>query len=404
MRKLWLIARHEYLKIIHKRSFLLGTLALPVFFVGIMVLSIVFTVGGTDRRPIGYVDHSGVLSAGVVPTKNSRGEQLIEIRRFADEAAARKALEAGQIQAYYVLPGDYPDTLDVTLYYWDKVPADSIQSDFDYFVRANLAAQLPAAVQERALKGDELTARSADGGQELRGNTIVNFLLPFFIGLFFIIAVMSAAGYLLQAVTDEKESRTVEVMATSVTPMQLIGGKALGLIAVALTQILILLVVVVVGLSIGSRFIDFLAEVRIPWSLFATVAVFFVPAFALIGGMMIAIGSVVTEVRQGQQIAGMLNMLFSLPYFFVIVFFTAPNSTLSTILTLFPTTAFVTITLRWGMSTIPAWELIASWVLLVVSAGFMVWAASRIFRAGMLHYGQRLDFRSVVRAVRSRTA
>jgi ABC-2 type transport system permease protein len=402
MRKLWVIARGEYTKIARKRSFVLGTLAIPVFFIAIMVLSVAFTVGGTDGRPIGYVDQAGVLAAGVAPTENARGDKLIEIRRFADEAAARAALEARQIQAYYVLPIDYLKTQDIKLYYWDKAPAVTIQRDFDFLVRSKLVANLPAEVQTRLRDGVELTARSADGQQEISGKSFINLLLPFFIGLFFMTTVMGSGGYMLQAVTDEKENRTVEVMSTSVAPLQFIGGKALGLIAVALTQIAILIVVIVAGVMIGARFIDVLQEVRVPWSLLLLIAVYFLPSFALISGMMIAVGAAVTELRQGQQIVGALNMLFTLPYFFVVVFFSAPNSTLSTILTLFPTTSFITVTMRWGLATIPAWELIVSWVLLVASSVAMMWAASRVFRAGMLRYGQRLDFRSMLLALRTR--
>ena len=241
--------------------------------------------------------------------------------------------------------------------YWDKVPADTIQRDFNYFMRVNLVTQLPQAVQTRALNGAEIVARSADGRQEISGSGIFNFILPFFVGLFFMITVMGAGGYMLQAVTEEKENRTVEVMATSVTSEQLIGGKALGLIGVALTQIAILLVVVVLGIVIGSRYIDFLQDVSVPWSLLLTIVAFFVPAFALIAGMMIAVGASVTELQQGQQLVGVLNLLFSLPYFFVVVFFTAPNSTIATILTLFPTTSFTTITLRWGVASIPEWQI-----------------------------------------------
>lgn len=402
MRKLLIIAKHEYSKIARKRSFVLGTLAMPVFFIAIMVLSVLFTVSGTDRRPLGYVDQSGVLTNAVVPSETARGEKLIELRGFADEAAARAALTAGDIQGYYVLPADYLSTHEVKLMYWDKIPADTLQRDFNYFMRVNLAAQLPPAVQTRAIQGAEVVARSADGRQEISGGGFFNFVLPFFVGFFFIITVMGAGGYLLQAVTDEKENRTVEIMATSVTPEQLIGGKALGLIGVALTQIAILIVVVVLGITIGSRFIDFLREVSVPWSLLLTIVVYFVPSFALIAGMMIAVGASVTELQQGQQLVGVLNMLFTLPYFFVIVFFTAPNSTLATILTLFPTTSFTTITLRWGVASIPVWEMIVSWVLLVASSGLMVWAAARVFRVGMLRYGQRLDVKGMLQAVRAR--
>lgn len=402
MRKLMLIAKHEYRKIARKRTFLLGTIGMPLFIVVIMAFSIIVTVAGTDQRPLGYVDHAGVLAAGVMPAKNQRGEPLVEIRAYSDDAAARSALEAKQIQAYYVLPADYATSHTVEVYYWDKAPADPIQGDFDYFLRANLVTTLPKNVQQRALDGVELTARSVDGRQEISGKSWINMIMPFMIGLFFGMTVMGSGNYLLQAVTDEKENRTVEIMTTTVTPEQLIGGKALGLIAIALTQILILAIVIAITLIVGARFSDVLSQVRVPWPLLLTIALYFVPAYALIAGMMIAVGSAVTEMRQGQQIVGVLNMLFMLPYFFVIVFFNAPDSTLSTILTLFPTTSFMTLTMRWGMTTIPAWQMIVSWLLLVASAVLMVWAAARIFRAGMLRYGQRLTFNGMLQAVRVR--
>jgi ABC-2 type transport system permease protein len=397
-----LIARHEYRKITRKRTFLLGTIGMPLFIVAIMAFSIIMTVASTDRRPLGYVDHAGVLTAGVMPAKNQRGEPLVEIRAYADEAVARSALEAKQIQAYYVLPVDYVASHAVELYYWDKSPAAQIQADFTYFLRANLVTTLPKDLRQRALDGIELTARSADGRQEISGKTWINMLMPFMFGLFFVMTVMGSGSYLLQAVTDEKENRTVEIMTTTVTPEQLIGGKALGLIAVALTQIALLAIVITLTLIVGARFSDVLSQVRVPWPLLLTIALYFLPSYALIAGMMIAVGSAVTELRQGQQIVGVFNLLFTLPYFFVIVFFTAPDSTLSTILTLFPTTSFITITMRWGMTTIPVWQLIVSWLLLAASSVLMVWAAARIFRVGMLRYGQRLTFKGMVQAVRVR--
>jgi ABC-2 type transport system permease protein len=289
----------------------------------------------------------------------------------------------------------------VQLVYQGKAPRSSAQRRFDHLVRANLVASLPADVAVRAQHGVRLTARSADGRQEVSGESIGSVFVPFFIGLFFSIVVLSSGSYLLEAVTDEKENRTIEVMSTSMTPGQLIGGKSIGLMAVALTQIGILLITIAISLVVGAQFIEALRGLSLPWSMLLTLAVFFVPTFALIAGMMIAVGSMVTETRQGQQIAGAVNMLFTLPFFFIVVFFSAPNSPLATLLTVFPTTAFLTIALRWNMTTIPLWELILGWVLVVASAVLAVWAAARIFRVGMLRYGQRLDVKSMLRAVRT---
>jgi ABC-2 type transport system permease protein len=402
MRKFWVVARHEYLKIARKRSFLLGTLAMPLFFVAVMALAIVVIMAGENQKPIGYVDHAGVLTQITsLPPDEDDGPNPVALLAFAEEAQARAALENGEIQAYYVLPADYLSSHAVEMFYWEEPPRGQVQRRFDNLVRANLSTSLPVAVAERAQKGIDLTARSADGRQEVGGESFINIFVPFFIGMFFSIVVLSSGSYLLEAVTDEKENRTIEVMATSLTPGQLIGGKAIGLMAVALTQIGILLVTIAAGVIVGAQLVEALRLVTIPWSMLLTLAVFFVPTFALIAGMMIAVGSMVTETRQGQQIAGALNMLFTLPFFFVVVFFSAPNSPLATILTIFPTTSFLTIALRWNMTTIPLWEMSAGWVLVTASAIFMVWAASRIFRLGMLQYGRRLDVKSMLRAVRS---
>ena len=404
MRKLWVVAKHEFLKITRKRSFLLGTLAMPLFFVAIMVLVVVVLVVGEDQRPLGYVDQAGVLATvTALPPDEGDGPNPVELQAFTDEAQARAALEAQEIQAYYVLPADYLTSRDVQLFYWEKAPPNSAQRRFNNLLRANLSTSLPVEVAERAQKGVELTARSADGRQEVGGDSIINIFVPFFIGLFFSIVVLSSGSYLMEAVSDEKENRTIEVMATSMTPGQLIGGKAIGLMAVALAQIGILAVTIAISLIVGAQFIEALRAIHIPWSMFLTLALFFLPTYALIAGMMIGVGSMVTETRQGQQIAGAISMLFTLPFFVVVVFFSAPNSPLATILTLFPTTSFLTVTLRWGMTTIPLWEMIAGWVLVTASAVFMVWAASRIFRLGMLRYGQRLDLKSMLRAVRTGT-
>lgn len=401
MPKLWVIAKHEYLKITRKRSFLLGTLAMPLFFVAIMAFAIIMVIASEDQRPIGYVDLAGVLTTvpQLPPEKN--GPQPVELRAFFDEVQARAALEAKQIQAYYVLPADYLTSHKAQLIYWDKNPSGSAQRRFDDLVRANLVAALPKEVAQRAQSGVDLTARSADGQQEVSGESFVNIIVPFFIGLFFSIVVLSSGTYMLEAVADEKENRTIEVMTTSLTPGQLIGGKAAGLMAVSLTQIGILAFTIVLAIFVGAQFIEALRAIRIPWSMFMTLALFFLPTFALIAGMMITIGSMVTETRQGQQIAGALNMLFTVPFFFIVIFFSAPNSTLATILTIFPTTSFLTIALRWSMTTIPIWELILAWILVTGSAVAMIWVASRVFRMGMLSYGQRLDIKTVLRAVRT---
>lgn len=401
MRNFWLMAKHEYRKMVGKRSFLLGTLSIPLIMIVAIGLTIFITVRGEDSRPVGYVDHAGILTTAVSPPETSNSIR-VEVRAYPDETAAQQALRAGDIQAFYVLPADYMETRSVQLFYWDENPGSRTRLSLSDLIRANLAAAEPAERRALLLEGPHVIARSADGGREIDSSNPVNFILPFVAAFLFVFVVMGSAGYLLQVVTDEKENRTMEVMITSMTPLQMIGGKAFGLMAVSLTQMLIWLVIGVILVLIGANYIPMLAGITIPWTLLLIAAAFFLPSYALVAGMMTAIGGAVTELQQGQQIAGILNLLFIAPFFFIILFMEQPGSPIVVGLTLFPTTAFFSVMMRWALSVVPMWQIVASWLILVGTAVLSIIASARIFRVGMLRYGQALRLRGVWAAVRNR--
>jgi len=390
MRKAWLISRQEYLNRVRQRSFLLGTLSMLVLIVGIMVVSALIALGGRDRRPIGYVDLAGVLHG-----QSAAAGDGPAVRAFADEAAARAALESGTIQAFYLLPQDYLSRHEVTLFYAKDKPGNQARSTFDDFVRNVLAEGQPADVRQRLTEGSRLILRSLDGQRQIDPSNILDALLPFFAGFLFVLATMASSGYLLQALTSEKENRTSEVMMTTVTPMQLVGGKAVGLMAVSLTQLAIWLAVAVVSILVAGQYIAELRALHVSPGLVLIIVAYFLPSYALIAGMMTAIGAIMPDQQQGQQMAGILNLLFFIPYLLAAIFLSNPNSPVAVVLTLFPTTAFTAITVRWGMTTIPMWQLVAGWVILVAAAAFSVISAAQIFRIGMLAYGQRLGLASI---------
>ena len=400
MRNLWLVAKHEYLKIVKQKSFLIGTLGIPVLIIAVMTVSILVALGQRGKLPLGYVDHTGILSEAVTLPVPDKGKPPVAILAFADEAAAQAALQARTIQAYYVVPADYVQSGSVHLFFLNKRPGETVQEDFTNFLQANLLANQPADVRRRMLEGSNVMFRSSDGSRELDSANITGFILPFVVAFFFVFAVMNAGSYMLQAVTDEKENRTIEVLATSIRPEELIGGKALGLMSVGLTQLGIWVLTSVIALLVAAPFVPEVQGLHIPWSFLFVAVLFFVPAYALIAGLMTAVGGMVIDLRQGQQITGILNLFFTLPFFFVALIMAKPDSPLLVVLTLFPTTAFVTITMRWAMTIVPLWQLGLSWALLVTSAAVSVWLAARIFRLGMLRYGQALKVKTIVASLR----
>lgn len=418
MRNFWLVARHEYLKMVARRGFLVGVLGIPLALIAIMGVTIFVTLAGEDDRQVGIVDQAGVIVSYDLPDAD------FEWIPFPDEASARLALEpkdagressvpmvesedAGigsdvppvEIQAYYVFPPEFKAERQVRLYYWDEYPDEDIQEEFDQLLRYNLAADLDPGVRTRLLEGAYVTIRSMDGVREIGDKNVLGFLLPMIASIVFLFVVMTSAGYLLQVVTAEKENRTIEILLTSLSPEQLIGGKALGLMGVAFTQLVIWLLTIAVGGLVAARIFDWELKLNLPLGYILGVALFFISSYALIAGMMTAIGGAVTEMKQAQQVAGLLNFLFMAPLF-LITMMSESNNPLVLLLTFFPTTSFVTFSMRWVIGVIPLWQVVTSWLILTGTALFSIWASARIFRAGMLRYGQRLDLSDMFSALR----
>lgn len=401
MGNLWKVAVAEYARLAHKRSFVLSLIGMPLFIGAVVAIAVVTAMPKGDSRPLGYVDLAGVTHGPAV-SGYAANDSPVAIEPFANEEAARGALQSGGIQGYYLIPADYLASRQVTLYTWGKTPAPSVRDAFTSFLTAHLAAQAPADAQKVLVDGIQLNYRAANDAHEMAQESfIVSTILPFVIGFFFVIVVMSSGGYLLQAVTTEKESRMVEVMMTSVSPFQLIGGKALGLIGVALTQISVWLAALAVGLIWGSTQVSWLREIQVPVATIVLAALWFLPTYVLLAGLMITVGSMVTELQHAQQIAGAFNLFFALPFFFMVLIFTNPDSPVMTVLTLFPTTSMMTIAMRLGVTSIPAWQLILSYLLVVAAALASIRVAARVFRLGMLRYGQPLSLAGLLELLRS---
>ncbi len=399
MRNLWLVAKHEYTRVVTQKSFLITTFGLPALMLVVMAVSILAAIGGRGDLPVGYVDHAGVLSDPIMPTLDE-DERVVTFRSIANREVAVDALKSKEVQAVYILPADYLETGNVELLYLNESPGEVVREDFEEFLIVNILKDHPPAIRERILKGGQPTIRASDSNRTFSSDRVLDFVIPFVAAFIFIFAVMSSGGNLLQAITDEKENRTVEILTTSVRAEALMGGKSVGLMGVGLTQMLLWIGTGVVVLIVVAQFVPQLSGFTVPWGFLGIVAAFFIPAYALTAGAMTTIGSMVTDLRQAQQISGLVNMLFTMPLFFISLIIAKPHSPWVIALSIFPTTSFITVMMRWAMASVPAWQLIVSWLVLVGSAGFSMWLGGRVFRIGMLRYGQRLSVKSLLTAMR----
>ncbi|MFN2126893.1 MAG: ABC transporter permease, partial [Anaerolineales bacterium] len=107
MNKFWLVAKQEFRNRTFRRSFIFGTLVIPALIAVIITITIIILIRSEDKRPLGYVDHSGVLSNATAP-ENNKG--TVDIIAFPDDESGRSALDSEKIQGLFILPNDYLTT------------------------------------------------------------------------------------------------------------------------------------------------------------------------------------------------------------------------------------------------------------------------------------------------------
>jgi ABC-2 type transport system permease protein len=394
MSKFWRISWQEYSRHVFRKRFLITLLSVPLMLALMAGLVIIIIWSDSNPTPVGYVDNSGILADRIAQSPVRFPERNVAFEPYSDQASAKQDLMAGKIQAYFVIPADYLQTGEVQQVYLEE-PRGTATQQFFAFININLLKNQPADIANRLLDGNNIVTQSIDKTREVSQEKIINLILPFVAGILFIVAMSTSSGYLLQAVVEEKENRTMEIMVTSVSPNQLMSGKTIADMAVGITQLLVWGIFIVLILIFGRSYLSFLSGVSFPFETIAILIAVMIPAFIMISGLMAAVGATVTEGSEGQQMMGLFTIPIWIPYILIGVFAQNPNSPLAVAMSLFPLTAPMTIAIRLGFTTIPTWQLAASFLILVASAIAAVWLAGRAFRMGMLRYGQRLRWKEI---------
>ena len=394
MRKIWQVALHEYQTHVLNRRFLFGLLSVPL--VILIMVGLVFLIISLDinTTPIGYVDQSGLLSDPVPAPKPDAPYRPVPMLPFKTESEARSALESGKLQAYYVLPADYRTSGELRVMHLNPVK-DSSRRQFYNFLGANLLKGTDPAIAARLVKGADVTVQSTDRSRSLSSENWFSFLIPMIAGIGFIIAMFTAGGYLMQAVVEEKENRTMEVLITSVSPNQFMAGKIIGDTCVGLTQILAWMLFIVVPILVERNAFTFLQAFQLSTQTLMVLVFTMLPSFVLVAALMATIGATVTEAREGQQMTGLISMPVWIPYMLTGVLMGNPNSPLSVALGMIPLTAPVTMLVRDGLTILPIWQIALSSAIQILFAVGAIWLAGRAFRLGMLRYGKRLALREL---------
>jgi len=400
----WRIAREEFRRNVFRKSFILVLLSLPLMIglnIGIVLLINYFE---KDTRPIGYVDHAGIMSVDVLPPDVT--DDPIQLLPFTTEDSAEDALMVEEIQAFYVLSSEYLQTREIKLIYI-KEPASKATRQFYDLLRVNLLSDVEPEFQVRITDGTEFLTRTTDGRRSFpsSGPTFQS-VLPFFVGLALMMMLLMSAGFLLEGMIKERENRTLEVIVTSTSPGQLVTGKVLGILGISFTQFVTWTLFGIAAVWLGGNTFDlsWFQDAVLEWEALVKVIAIGLPTYVLAAALLFALGVMMDNGQEAQQIGGLSVLISMLPLLAIVKIGTEPNGVLAVILSMVPFFSMMTVALREIFFVVPLWQIILSAGLQILFAIGAIWFAGRVFRLGLLRYGKRLSLRGIFKRVETVTS
>ena len=332
--------------------------------------------------PIGVVDLSGHLQEYPEFFSDAR---LIPL---ATQQAAYTAFRAGEIRGYYLIPASFPE-LDVgemiTIYTsrWEMVTShqrslyELILLNFidDEAVRTRLlfpTAQLELVDLTRPDATEDMTARY-----------LSDATLVFFISMLFYLTVMGAAGYLLQGLAEEKHSRVLEILLSSLRPGELLLGKLLGLGAIGLVQIGIWSLLWFLLFN-RRAFVDQVPLPDLPLLTWGLIVAHFLIGYLVYGSMYASLGAIVRSPKESSQYTFLVALPVLIPLMLLGAITGAPNSQVAIWLSLIPLTSPLTMPMRLVVTAVPTWQWLLSLGISLGTAVLTLWLATRLFRNRIL--------------------
>jgi ABC-2 type transport system permease protein len=425
MNKTLLVLRHELIKTLRRPSFLLVAFGIPLLailiFAGVRIVKggstgsgdATSNTGTFELEVEGYVDQSGLIS--VIP-QDIPADHLVA---YVDEEQARQALESGEIAAYYLIPEDYVETGEIFYVYPDTAPLTS--DGQAWLMRRTLLLNLlggdaklanrvwdPMNLGVTNLAPEPQHDRYADEdcsrpGFACESSPLVRYLPGIMVALFYA-SFMINSNLLFENVSSEKENRTIEILMLSISPRQMLAGKIIGLGIAGLLHTIAWVGTVFILLSIGGQTLNLPEEFTFPASILVWGLVFFLLGFAVYASLMAGAGVLASKLKEASQATFVILSPLMAGY---LVGFLAPiaeasQGALPTALSLFPLTAPVVMMMRLTVGGVPAWQLLLSAGLMLVTAYVIVRAVAAMFHAQNLLSGQSFSVKRFFSALLGR--
>ena len=423
---LWRVFRYEFRRQGRRISYLFMSIGLPL--IAIAIFFVLQVVGknqaaspspidlpntaqsgasndifsGLGALPTGLVDQSGLINAG-----SDTGVFTF----YPTAAAADVALNASQIDGYFLVPADYVSTGVVSMHKltFSNLLSGASESDLRQVLQQaltqrlgvtdpNVIKRLTAHISSSDIANHRLNTTS----QQVQTSTGfgLSFILVYVFALALLVGTFMSSGYLMQTVMEERQSRIVELLLSSLRPRDLLIGKVLALGLLGLIQVSLW--------GATAYFLVKRAAATLPGTIGLNVSAgqllvlvgFFVTGYLMFGGVYAIVGVLSNSLREGPQMATFITLPAMLPLYLTTLFASAPDGGLATGLSLFPLTAPLGMVMRIAVSPVPPWQIALSLILVFITGLGCLWAASKLFRIVTLLSGQTPTIRDIPKLLR----
>ena len=431
MHRFLIVVQREYMQRVSKKSFIFSTLIMPILMVVLMCAPILIQQATSPETiTIGVADTSGKI----FPRLNS-GES-VRFVQLNGTPSADSPIDNDSIDGYLVITSDIITKESAERV--DLILNDTSNIEFE----KELAEQINDAIEtERLLEYNinDLSAildnvksdvsvnimrfdRDDHGSMPTEISAVIGIVMSMLLYFFLLLYGIQV----MQSIVEEKSSRVLEIIVSSVKPTQLLTGKIIGIGLVAVTQILIWAVCLLVlsmvvmpailpadmmtdvhAMQTGAQLADTadielvtaIATITKPafiMQMFFWLIIFLIGGFLLYSSLFAAVGSAVDNIQDASQLQTVIIVPIIIAMFASMSVANAPNSTLVSWMSMIPFTSPMVMMARLPFG-IPVWQTALSAIILYASISGAIWCAAKIYRVGIFMYGKKPDIREIIR-------
>jgi len=422
MRKIWLIVKREYITRVRTKAFVLGTLALPLISGAVLVISI-FLSGGVSGQSVRIVilDEVGGLGGAVEKTlmRNTIAAHpepvvthIVEYPSAQQEMYFDAQVVSGEIDGILVLSKGLMTGTASAKFHARRMPALALMGPIERAVsdavigrRLNAEGRSSGAMMN-VFRPARVQLVNPSSRKKEDDSSETNFAIAIIAGMVLYMTLIVYGMSTMHSVMEEKSTRMIEILVSSIRPFDLLAGKILSVGAVALTQYLVWAVTVGVLFASASSVVAWVRPgaavpgISLSPGLLFYLVIFFLAGYFLYSALYAAAGAIVSTDEEARQAQMPLTLMILCSFMLFNVILNNPNSTLSVVLSMTPFLSPILMTLRVAMETPPLWQIVLALAFSIATTIYVIRISARIYRVGILMYGKRPSIKELRRWLR----